>query len=72
MSIPGFSAEASLGRLRGEYISRSTELGTKTEAKIMPQLRIIWESCRPVSRFYSVCGCEDEETGTSHWCVLRT
>jgi hypothetical protein len=71
MNMPGFSAEASLGRLREEYVSNKTELGMRTEAMIVPQLRIIWESCFRVSPFYSVCGCEDEETGTSHWCVVR-
>jgi len=71
MNAPGFRAEASLGGLRVEYISGSAEFVTRTEAKIVPQLRIIWESCRPVSAFYSVCGCEDEETGTSHWFVIR-
>jgi len=71
MTMPGFSAEASLRGWRGEYFSASTGLGTRTGAKIVPQLRIIEESCIPVSTFYQVCGCEDEETGTSHWCVVR-
>jgi len=71
MTIPGFSAEASLGDLPGEFISGSTGLGMRGGAKIVPQLRIIEESCIPVSTLYQVCGCEDEETESSHWCVVR-
>ena len=70
MNIPGFSAEVSLGRLQKEYVSGKVELGMRTEAKVVPQLRIIWGSCVHVSPYRSVCGCEDEETGTSHWCIL--
>jgi len=71
MTIPGFSAEASLSSLRREYLSGSIGLGARTAEKIVPQLRIVEGSCIPVSTFYQVCGCEDEETGSSHWCVVR-
>jgi len=41
MTIPGFSAEASLSSLRREYLSGSIGLGARTAEKIVPQLRIV-------------------------------
>jgi hypothetical protein len=72
MNIPGFSAEASLGRMRGQYKSWRAQLGTKTEAKIVPQLpRVLWETCTRVSPYYSACGCVDDEIGVSYTCIVR-
>ena len=71
MSIPGFTAEASLGRLWEWYLPGSADLGTAAEAKIVPQIYVYWGSCRRVSPNTIVCGCENEWTGTSGWCVLR-
>ncbi len=71
MRMPGFSAEASLGCLWGRYVCGSADVGMTSEALIVPQIYVYWNSCRRVSGNTIVCGCENEWTGTSGWCVLR-
>ena len=72
MNMPGFSAEASLTRSVGVYKgSRMLGKAVGTNAGVVLQTRMAGPWRLPIGGGKCVIGVEDDETGTSHYEIVK-